>query len=101
MIEEKDLYGIKHYLYGEAFYGSDRGMRFRLAREPLKSVIYCSEEERQADDPKLRAAVWFGQLSYEKTPEEEVVSKDFEFSESGFKEAVAWLNDEREQMKTV
>lgn len=95
MIEEKDLYGIKHYLYGEAYYGSDRGMRFRLAREPLNNVIYLSEEDRLADDPRLRAEVWFGQLSYEKTPKEEITSKDFEFSGEGYKEAVLWLNDQQ------
>ncbi len=97
MIKDNDLYGIKHYLYGEAYYGSDSGMRFRLAREPLKNVVYCSEEERKADDPKLRAEAWFGLLSYEKTKEEEIEKKDFEFSESGYKEAVAWLNRVREE----
>ena len=97
MISEKDLYGIKHYLYGEAFYGSDKGKRFRLAREPLKKVVYCSEEERLADDPKLRAEVWFGVLGYEKTPEEEIQSRDFEFSEAGYREAVEWLNEAERQ----
>ncbi len=92
MIEEKDLYGIKHYIYGEAYYGSDRGMRFRLAREPLKNVVFASEEEKQADDPKLRAEVWFGKLSYEKTPGEEITRKNFEFSEDGYKDAIAWFN---------
>ena len=93
MITEKDLYGIKHYIYGEAYYGSDRGKRFRLAREPLKNVVYASEEERQADDPRLRAEVWFGRLSYEKTPKEEITAKDFEFSSDGYSEAVRWLNE--------
>ncbi|MCR5237355.1 MAG: hypothetical protein K6E34_09180 [Lachnospiraceae bacterium] len=97
MITEKDLYGIKHYIYGEAYYGSDRGKRFRLAREPLKEVVYCSEEERMADNPKLRAEVWFGKMGYEKTPEEEIRSRDFEFSEDGYKEAVAWLNEVQEE----
>ena len=92
MIQEKDLYGFKHYFYGEAYYGSDEGMRFRLAREPLKNVVFASEEERSADDPKLRAEVWFGKLSYENTPKEEIKQKDFEFDGEGYKEAVAWLN---------
>ncbi|MBQ9443872.1 MAG: hypothetical protein K6E90_01125 [Lachnospiraceae bacterium] len=96
MIKDSDLYGIKHYLYGEAYYGSDGGMRFRLAREPLKSVIFKSEEERLQDDPKLRAEVWFGRLCYEKTPPEEITVKDFEFDESGYKAAVIWLNEMRD-----
>lgn len=96
MITEQALYGINHYLYGEAYYGSDNGMRFRLAREPLKNVIYASEEERAADDPRLRAGVWFGKLSYEKTPEDEITVRDFSFDSEGYKEAVVWLNEMRE-----
>ena len=96
MIQESDLYGIKHYLYGEAYYGSDEGMRFRLAREPLKNVIYASEEERLADDHRLRAEVWFGKLSYDNTPEDEITCKVFEFDAEGYKEAVAWFNEMRE-----
>ncbi|MBQ9359671.1 MAG: hypothetical protein IJT96_01375 [Lachnospiraceae bacterium] len=96
MILESDLYGIKHYLYGEAYYGSDEGMRFRLAREPLKKVIYASEEERLADDPMLRAEVWFGKLSYDNTPEDEITRKDFEFDANGYKEAIAWFNQMRD-----
>ncbi len=98
MIQESDLYGIKHYLYGEAYYGSDALMRFRLARNPLKSVIYLSEEERLADDPRLRAEVWFGKLSYDNTPEDEITCKDFDFDTKGYKEAVAWLNEMRESV---
>lgn len=96
MILESDLYGIKHYLYGEAYYGSDKGMRFRLAREPLKSVIYKSAEERLEDNPVLRAEVWFGKLSYDNTPEDEITRKDFEFGAKGYKEAIAWFNQMRE-----
>ena len=97
MIEEKDLYGIKHYIYGEAYYGSDEGMRFRLAREPLRNVVYDSEEARQADSPRLKASVWFGRLSYEKTPEEEITDRDFDFDAEGHKEAVGWLNRMRDE----
>ena len=95
MITEQALYGIKHYFYGEAYYGSDEGMRFRLAREPLRNVVFSSEEDRSSDDPKLRAEVWFGKLSYENTPEEEIERKDFEFDSDGYREAVAWLNEMR------
>ena len=86
MIKTGDLYGIKHYLYGEAYYGSDEGMRFRLAREPLRNVICASvkEDRSYADDPKLRAAVWFGKLSYEKTPKEEITTRTFSFDGEGY-----------------
>ncbi|MCR5746655.1 MAG: hypothetical protein K6G03_03015 [Lachnospiraceae bacterium] len=97
MIKENDLYGFKHYYYGEAYYGSDEGMRFRLAREPLKNIVFLKEEERYADDPVLKADVWFGSLAYDKTPHEEITSKAFDFDPTGYKEAVAWLNSMKEK----
>ncbi|MCR5774459.1 MAG: hypothetical protein K6G42_05190 [Lachnospiraceae bacterium] len=92
MITEKALYGINYYRYGEPYFGSDEGMRFRLAREPLKDKKPAGEDEKP-DPPKLRAEVWFGRLSYENTPEEEITSEEFEFSEAGFSEAVKWMNE--------
>lgn len=97
MIQEKDLYGFKHYFYGEAYYGSDEGMRFRLAREPLKNIVYLKEEEKYADGPVLKAEVWFGPLSYDKTPHEEITGKAFDFDEEGYKAAIAWFNTMKEQ----
>ncbi len=97
MISEKDLYGFKHYFYGEAYYGSDEGMRFRLAREPLKNIIYEKESERYADDPVLKASVWFGPLSYDKTPPDQITDKAFDFDEEGYKAAIAWFNKEKER----
>ena len=85
MINEKDLYGIKHYRYGEAYYGSSGTMRFRVASDPLKI-----EDE---DEPKLVAEVWYTPLCYEKTPKEDMTLKEFSFDEEGFKEAVTWLNE--------
>ncbi len=92
MITEKDLYGIKHYEYGEAYYGSDGPMRFRLARDPLKNTIYLKEADKLSDNPKLLAEVWFSPLGYEKTPREDMISSEFDLDEDGYKEAVNWLN---------
>ncbi len=92
MITEKDLYGLRHYLYGEAFYGSSEGMRFRVARVPLENVVFKKQEEQDAQNPKLKAEVWFTPFAYEKTPEEEITGKEFAFTDEGYREMVSWLN---------
>ena len=94
MISEQDLYGIKHYDYGEAYYGSDNGMRFRVSRDPLENVVFKSEEEKKAQDPKLVAEVWFEDISYDYVSDGGKTQKTFEYSEEGYSEMVRWLLDQ-------
>lgn len=93
MIEPEDLYGIKHYDYGEAYYGSDNGKRFRIAREPLENVIFKSIKEREEQNPKLVAQVWYGKMGFDKTPESEITKREFEYSDEGYSEMIRWLNE--------
>ena len=57
-IDPKELYSISFYEYGEAYYGSCGGTRYRLAREPLKNVHYTARHilaaaaERGTDWPE-------------------------------------------------
>ncbi len=96
MIERQELYGIKHYDYGEAYYGSDNGMRFRVSRDPLENVIFKSEDEKKAQNPKLVAEVWFEDKAYDKAQKEGITKKEFEYSDEGSSEMITWLNENRE-----
>ena len=58
-IDRKDLFSITHYEYGEAYYGSCDGMRFRVARHPLKNVHYDPPQVRA--EGSIRASVWTAQ----------------------------------------
>ncbi len=93
MIEEKDFYSLLFYEYGEAYLGSADGMRFRLAREPLENVHYTPPDKR--GEACLRASVWRGPLAYARTPEEEITSRDFPFTEEGLSLAAAWIEEMR------
>ena len=94
-IDEKTFYHINYYLYGKAFLGSYKGMRFRLARNPLENVFFKPKEEQEAGT--LIATIWPEPFSYDKTDDEKKVSKKFPFSEEGKIAAVDWFN---EQYKT-
>ncbi|MDO4787676.1 MAG: hypothetical protein Q4A19_00760 [Johnsonella sp.] len=90
MVEAKDLLNIVYYHYGQPFFGSDRGIRYRLAREPLKDVHMLSEDEKK--NAKLKLSIWKEPFSYEKTNAEEIEELFFAYSEEGLKEACAYLN---------
>jgi hypothetical protein len=91
-IDPKELYSIGFYEYGEAYFGSCAGMRYRLAREPLKNVRYTPVDMR--DPAVLLATVWPEPYAYGKADPESMKSSEFEFSEQGLSAAAAWLNEQ-------
>ena len=69
-----------HYEYGEAFFGSYKGMRYRLAREPLENVKFTPPDKR--GPATLLATVW---------PE------PYSYSQEGLEKAVEWFNKQYEE----
>ena len=94
-IGRSELFGLTHYYYGEAYFGSHSGMRFRLARDPLENVAYAPPEKR--DDARLKASIWPEPYAYAKTPPEQITDAFFPFTEDGIQEAVAWMNEQFEK----
>ena len=92
LITETALFGYGHYEYGEAYYGSCKGMRFRLGLEPLRNIHFIPLSERDPGD-HLLATVWPEPLCFQDTPDEKKVSESFPMSEEGFSAAVEWLNE--------
>lgn len=91
-ITRASLWGLSHYTYGEAYFGSHRGMRFRVAREPLENVAHKSPEV--LSDAFLKASVWPEPFAYAKTEAGQIREQTFPFSEEGMEEAVRWMNDQ-------
>lgn len=91
-IEKNTFFNLMHYEYGEAFFGSYKGMRYRLAREPLENVKFTPLDKRQP--ATLMATVWPEPYSYGMTDKELMTSENFEISEEGFEKAVQWINDQ-------
>ncbi|MCR5402393.1 MAG: hypothetical protein K6E91_01045 [Butyrivibrio sp.] len=91
-IEKSAFFNLTHYEYGEAYFGSHKGMRFRLAREPLENVFFVKKEDRAP--ATLMATVWPEPYSYGVTARELMTSENFEVSEEGFDAAVKWINEQ-------
>lgn len=81
---DKDHFMSLNILKKEVYSGSMKGMRYRL--------------EKVGEKPELKILVhiWPEPLCFVKTSEEKKISKEFEFSEDGKNQVVAWLNEEYE-----
>ncbi len=89
-IELSSFFNLMHYEYGEAYFGSYKGMRYRLAREPLENVKFVPVDKR--GPANLLATVWPEPYSYAKTDQSLMTSEMFEVSQEGFEKAVEWIN---------
>ncbi len=86
-ITRDEFFGLNYYRYGEAYFGSSRGMRYRLAADPLNRL----KPGQQPDGLELMATVWPEPFAYGKADPEEMTSEKFPFSEEGLNEAVKWI----------
>ncbi|WP_026507506.1 hypothetical protein [Butyrivibrio sp. MC2013] len=92
LIKKEVFFNFNHYNYGEAFFGSYKGMRYRLARNPLKNVIFIPVADR--GEATFDASIWPEPRSYAETPAEAIETRSFPFTEEGFEEAIDWFNEQ-------
>ena len=74
------------YINRGVYTGSYCGMRYRL-----------SKETREEDAKALQVVIYPEPFSFEKTPEEKKEYKDFPFTQEGFDEAIAYLNQQYDE----
>ena len=96
-IEKNTFFNFMHYEYGEAYFGSHKGMRFRLARDPLDNVKFVPVDQREP--ATLMATVWPEPYAYAHTDPALMTSEHFEVSEDGFDAAIKWINEQYESRK--
>ncbi len=96
-IEVSSFFNLMHYEYGEAYFGSHKGMRYRLARDPLENVKFVPVDKREP--ATLKATVWPEPYAYGKTDPSLMISDHFEVSQKGLEEAVEWINKQYEDRK--
>ena len=96
-IEREDFFNLTHYEYGEAYFGSHKGMRYRLAREPLENVFFTPKDKR--GEAHLMASVWPEPFAYGRTGQDQIESELFEVSEEGMEAAVKWINERYEEKR--
>lgn len=90
MVKNTDLLNIGYYDYGRAFSGSYKGIRYRIAREPLEKVVYIPKEQR--GEAVLRLSIWNEPYSYDNT-KDDIHIKDFEYSNTGLERITDYINN--------
>ena len=90
-IELSTFFNLMHYEYGEAFFGSYKGMRYRLAREPLENVKFVPLDKR--GPATLMATVWPEPYSYGATDKNLMTSENFEISQESNEFAVDRIHE--------
>lgn len=93
-IENKDSYGITWYEHAQPYFGSHRGMRFRIARNPMEDVSLKPADKK--GDALFEAIIWPEPFCFDDTPEEQKVTKTFPFDMDGKEQMIAWLNEQYE-----
>lgn len=78
----KDVLAPLAYIKKSDLSGGYEGMRFKL---------YKLQKE---EETRLGAVVWPEPFNFLKTPEEQKVYSDFEFSEDGIDDAIRWMNQQ-------
>lgn len=86
MLTRADFLSL-NFVKKEDFTGSHKGIRFML------------HQETTDDEKKLKVYLWSEPFGFEATPEEEKLSRLFEFSEDGLSAAIDWLNENYESVR--
>ena len=87
MLSREDFLSL-NFVKKEDFTGSYQGMRFMLHQETV-------EEEK-----KLKVYLWSEPFGFEATPDEEKISELFDFSEEGIGQAISWMNENYEKIRS-
>ncbi len=76
------------YVNRGVYTGSYKGMRYRMCKK-----------ETEEKGKYLETVIYPEPYCFEVTPEEEKEFREFPFTEEGFEQAVAWLNQEYKSQK--
>ena len=86
MIKKEDILSLA-YLQKAEYTGSHDGIRYRL------------QQIKKEDEKRLLVYVWPEPLNFVSTPDECKRHEEFEFSNDGITDAIAWMNDCLFEMK--
>ena len=90
MVDIKDVLSFNYYTYKKPFTGSDNGKRYRIVR--LEKEVQAEEGTDPKKEVVFKAFLWKDVLAFEKTPEEELLTKEFAFTPYGLEQVVDWIN---------
>lgn len=88
-MEPMSIPNHNYFFYKQPFLGSYKKMRFRVS---------CQLPEEEGGEKHYLAITYPDALCFEKTPDENKISKMFSFSEEGRTEVLEWLDTQYESI---
>ncbi|MGN0241859.1 MAG: hypothetical protein ACI4CS_09255 [Candidatus Weimeria sp.] len=92
MVSRRDLLHLSFYKKSP-FLGSDGPLRYRIEKAEEEGG-----SEKEDTRTVLKVTIWPGPFSYDKTPEEKMSSKNFEFSEEALDEICDWISKKSDEL---
>lgn len=87
MLTRADFLSL-NFVAKEDFTGSYKGMRFMLHKEVVD------------EGKKLKVYVWSEPFGFDSTPDDQKHSELFAFDEEGLAQAIDWMNDQYESVRS-
>lgn len=93
-ILNKDSYGLTWYEHAQPYFGSYRGMRYRIARSPMEDVFLTPPDQK--GEAEFEVIIWPEPFCFEATEDEKKTTKTFPFTVEGKEQMIDWLNEQYE-----
>ena len=78
-----------NFLKMQPYFGSYNGVSFAL----IKKEIKIEDKDKEEKLTKLEAYLYPLPFGFDATPEERKLKAEFDFSDEGYDQAVAWMNE--------
>ncbi len=84
MIGKDDILSFDFYKKGKPFFGSFKGMRYRIVKE---------KAEEEGDPDRFRIDTWPEPLGFDATDDDRITTQKMPFTLDGYNEVLKYLND--------
>lgn len=90
-MERKDLLSLNFYNKSECFWGSEKGIRYKV--EKFTEPADTEDDDGTKKEPLLKVTLWPEPFNFDNTPDEQKQTALFPFSEEGLLSVTDHINN--------
>ena len=95
LISEKDILSFNFYTYGQPFFGSYRGLRYRI--QMVKRELPLPEGAEEGTKPETEKLftldLWPEPFAFDKTEPEKIRHSEYPFNKENYEKIISILNE--------
>ena len=99
-ISGKDILSYNFYTYGQPFFGSYKGLRYRI--QMVKRELPLPEGAEEGTKPEVEKLftldTWPEPFAFDRTDKEKIEHKEYPFNEENYNKIIGELNEKLEKM---